>query len=456
LERRGILSNKTINVIKSVVHPFPTNWDDSTVKQLSTHQNKFVDDSLRGVYLAAQCLFLIGQYEDCFNLLRPLVLIDDDESMTDLTTSNHHAPFIASKSGGICQMSSLYCLVGKCFFAMDNRAKALNALLMSLKVDMACLESLEFIVEHGLLNEKARVEYYDRAFDSYETVTNDWLKVYYRKILSIPCDRGSISVERSACMSRTICSEVKLFETDDGPALLRKADFFFRRRFFSDAYNCSKRSYFLDPHDNHCLSVYVASLVQLKHLTELFYLAHELVSSFPKSSTSWYTVGCYYWCLAQMDIAQLYFLKANQIDKRNVKSWIMLGHVLSHQEENEQAISAYRTAIRLLPDNFLPVLFIARELLRANHDILALQILVVTSKFCCHDPTILNEIGVANFKLRNYSDALKSSADAIGLNDLLITHSCTDLFFNVHNKSHEIEVVFLCVFLSLFLLQLQI
>jgi anaphase-promoting complex subunit 6 len=406
------------------VNPFPAlilTGDDFTAEHKSNNQNVLVADSLRAVYIAAQCLFLIGQYEDSINLLNPLLMIDDNESVTDLMTEHYNSFTITNT--GISQISALYCLVGKCYFALDNRAKSSSMLLMSLKIDMTCLESLDFIAEHGLLNETAAVEFYNQSFNNNNC---SWLKVYYRNFLNIPCERTSIE---NNCVSAS-CRDFN----DDGPELSRKAGVFFRRNFIENAYQVSKRAYFLDPHNNHCLSIYVASLVQLKQLTELFYLAHELVNSFPKSSMSWYTIGCYYWCCAQMDIARSYFCKSTQIDKRNVNSWVMLGHVLSHQEENEQAISAYRTAIRLLPDNFLPMLFIARELLRANYDRLALQILVATLKFSnSHDLTILNEIGVAYFKLNNFSDALSTLSDAIG-------RDFVDNFANNFSQSRDCEI----------------
>jgi cytochrome c-type biogenesis protein CcmH/NrfG len=47
----------------------------------------------------------------------------------------------------------------------------------------------------------------------------------------------------------------------------------------------------------------------------------------------------------------------------------MLGRVLSAQEEREHAISALRTACRLLPGDHRPVVLMSKELV-SRHDLL--------------------------------------------------------------------------------------
>lgn len=51
---------------------------------------------------------------------------------------------------------------------------------------------------------------------------------------------------------------------------------------------------------------------------------------------------------------------------RFVYSWIALGHALSAQDESEHAINVYRTAMRLVPGNYYPVVLLARELVRLS------------------------------------------------------------------------------------------
>ncbi len=122
-------------------------------------------------------------------------------------------------------------------------------------------------------------------------------------------------------------------------------------------------------------------MVELKLNTELYYLGHELVASNPKAALSWYCVGCYYWCCNTLDLAQKYIQKSTKVDKKYANAWVMLGHIFSAQEESEHAVSAYRTAMRLLPGNHTPMMFMAKELLRTNYLSLASHLLV---SVMCH------------------------------------------------------------------------
>ena len=56
-----------------------------------------------------------------------------------------------------------------------------------------------------------------------------------------------------------------------------------------------------------------------------------------------------------------------KLDKRLANAWVVLGHVLAAQEESEHAISAFRSASRLLPGDHLPLVYMAKELVRTNY-----------------------------------------------------------------------------------------
>lgn len=45
---------------------------------------------------------------------------------------------------------------------------------------------------------------------------------------------------------------------------------------------------------------------------------------------------------------------------------MLLGHVLSLQQENEHALAAYRTVSRLLPCDYRPLVYMAKELVIIN------------------------------------------------------------------------------------------
>jgi len=95
------------------------------------------------------------------------------------------------------------------------------------------------------------------------------------------------------------------------------------------------------------------------------------------------------------------------MDKKFAKAWVMLGHVLSAQEESEQAISSYRTAIRLLPGDHRPMVYMAKELVRTHFLSLAQHILIGALELCPRDPGVLNELGVVYMKQDKLSLAVE-------------------------------------------------
>lgn len=101
------------------------------------------------------------------------------------------------------------------------------------------------------------------------------------------------------------------------------------------------------------------------------------------------------------------------MDKKFAKAWIMLGHVLAAQEESEQAISSYRTAIRLLPGDHRPMVFMAKELVRTNFLSLALHILLGALELSPLDPSVLNELGVVYMKMDKLPLALVQFEQAV-------------------------------------------
>jgi len=109
--------------------------------------------------------------------------------------------------------------------------------------------------------------------------------------------------------------------------------------------------------------LYIAILIDLGKLGDLYYLAHKLVSSNPTMGISWFAVGAYYYSVGKFDLARKYFEKANKIDKHFVACWIAFGHSFAALDESEQALSAYRTAARLFPGCHVANLCIGMEYL---------------------------------------------------------------------------------------------
>jgi anaphase-promoting complex subunit 6 len=71
------------------------------------------------------------------------------------------------------------------------------------------------------------------------------------------------------------------------------------------------------------------------------------MDSFPESHISWFTIGCYYYCIGKQENARKYFRKCLLLDKSFICALIGIGHSFSAQDEIDQALSAYRHAARL-------------------------------------------------------------------------------------------------------------
>lgn len=82
--------------------------------------------------------------------------------------------------------------------------------------------------------------------------------------------------------------------------------------------------------------------------------------------------------------------------------WVGFGHSFAYQGEHDQAMSAYRTASRLLLSSHVPLLCIAMELSFVNNYNLALQHISQARALEPNDPLIYNEMGVIAFKTKKY------------------------------------------------------
>lgn len=113
--------------------------------------------------------------------------------------------------------------------------------------------------------------------------------------------------------------------------------------------------------------VHICCLVDLRRASELFYYAHQLVDSRPRSALSWFAVGSYYLLIGKSDVAQRHFSKASRLNPRFVEAWVAYGHSFAAQDESDQAMSAYRAAQRLYAGSHVPLLFLGMEHIKTNN-----------------------------------------------------------------------------------------
>ena len=399
LEHKGLLSAQFIHDLSLVLSP------RSPLAESQLAASEDMQNVLSGIHLAAQCLFNLEQYNDCIYLLDPLLHFDRNDTAGSAAAVSRARGFFGQLSQSQTQtqiniMSSIYSIVGRCFDMLDNGPNAICAFIIAIKIDPACVEVVDYITVNGMLSKADKRSLF---YDVEKLVADrEWLENYFRFQLLEDVEASGISTSSST--SEPVPSAMML---------VRRAGHFFEMQAPMDAYRLARQAYTLDPFDGRGLLVYIASMVELGLKTELFYLGHELANNYPKLAVSWYAVGCYYFICKKLELAQKYLQKATKINKRFARAWIALGHVLAAQEESEHAISAFRSASRLLPGDHRPLIFVAKELVRTNYLPLALHILTAALELSPQNPIILNEMGVIYLKQDRLQLALEHLTNAV-------------------------------------------
>lgn len=85
---------------------------------------------------------------------------------------------------------------------------------------------------------------------------------------------------------------------------------------------------------------------------------------------------------------------------------MLLGHVFSALQESEHAVSMFRTVSRLLPCDYWPMLYMAKEFVKTSNYAMALHILLAALEMCSNNVVILNELGVVLMCLGRHEEAL--------------------------------------------------
>ncbi|KAK4529217.1 hypothetical protein CCYA_CCYA01G0074 [Cyanidiococcus yangmingshanensis] len=119
------------------------------------------------------------------------------------------------------------------------------------------------------------------------------------------------------------------------------------------------------------IPLFVTLLAHHHDLVTLFRYAHQLVEDFPRSAESWYAVALYYYASGKYDTSRVYFQKATLLNNSLAYVWVAYGHAFAAVDDSEQALAAYRTAMRLRPDDPWPMLYVGMEFARQNHSNLA-------------------------------------------------------------------------------------
>ena len=132
--------------------------------------------------------------------------------------------------------------------------------------------------------------------------------------------------------------------------------------------------------------------------------------------------------MKKYDIARKYFTKCNQLNKHLPEGWVALGNCYAAQDESEQALSAYRTCLRLFPGCHYANLYIGMEFIRTNNLKTALTAFQDSLMISVKDPLVYNEIGVVFYKQKYFEEAeshFKTGLELCGEDKSLVSQTLT-------------------------------
>ena len=324
--------------------------------------------------------------------------------------------------GTVNPIAVLCFLRGKVYEILENRSRASLWYEVALFCDVYCFEAFDALVDGQLppSKEKNLIDKLDSlgAFDDDEK----WLKLVYECRLNK--NNFLINTEEQFEKLSTIVADEKSLPTHANNTVLNhlgndldcavdKAESLYQLHDSQRSYSLTRHIRLKDPYHLRCIPVHLASLVELKYKSELFYTAHLLIESYPNNHLSWFAVGCYYYCIGRYDAAGRFFLKATSCNSSFTEAWVALGHAFAAQDESDQAMAAYRTASRLFVGCHIPVLYTAKEYLRTNNVALAGQFCRQANIMCPTDPFVMNELGIVYYRQQRYHDAQKYFLKAI-------------------------------------------
>jgi anaphase-promoting complex subunit 6 len=170
-----------------------------------------------------------------------------------------------------------------------------------------------------------------------------------------------------------------------------------------------------DPLRASALPTHLAAAATLGKRNELFARGHELVRADPASGVAWYAVGLYYACAGQHNAARRFLAKCTTVAPGFAPGWLAYGHAFAAQDETDQALAAYRTAMRLFPGTPAPMLLVGVEYGRAANWALARQFLGAARDACPGDPAPHHELGCVALRAGEPAAAQAAFEEALRL-----------------------------------------
>ena len=268
-------------------------------------------------------------------------------------------------------------------------------------MDVYCEEALDRLcVHHSLSAEEEKLLLSDLPFRKQCSPEEEqMLRILYQAKL-----RHSQKTDLRRC-----CTEEAGLKplADNSDIIWSVAYSHFCSKNLSACYELTKKELQRDPFHPNLLQLYVMCCVEKRKPEELFSLGHKLVSSFPASPLSWFTVSCYYLTIQNHQNARKYLTKVLSLDGNFAPAHIAFGISFATEGEHDQAISAFSKAARVMKGSHIPLMQLGREYYITGSSATAVRFMKSALTISPDDPSLLQEIGVMLTNAGNLDKAVK-------------------------------------------------
>lgn len=399
--------------------------------------SKIVLRDLRFRYLAAQCLQELNEWNQCLSMLGEEVKVDEHGNLSNA------ANIYLDKDRGEINITAAICFLrGKAYEALENRSQARSWYKAAIKADPLCYEALECLIENHMLtcDEEANL------ISSLQFGSEDgWLSSFYSCLIKkydkeIVVEAKFRDLENESC--KTDQSNPSFFRTlkTNNDLLACKAEYYHQCGEYQKCFELTSVLLEKDPFHIKSTLVHLAAAMELGQSNELYLMACNLVKDYPQKASSWFAVGCYYYCIKKYDQSRRYFNKATSLDRTFPPAWIGYGNAFAAKEEGDQAMSAYRTAARLFPGCHLPALYIGMECMRTHSYKLAEQFFMQAKSICSSDPLVYNELGVVAYYMKEYKKAVWWFEKTLALIPTALSETWEPTLVNIAHACRKLEM----------------
>ncbi|CAJ0577612.1 unnamed protein product, partial [Mesorhabditis spiculigera] len=235
--------------------------------------------------------------------------------------------YLDEKSKELRLLSAFLCRLGKAFLAVENRTAALRFIWTAWLRDKYNMEAEELINRYNFAEGKKRQQQWEKFINrrTYHSPPNDPRSLFVQAQQQF----ANNNVKAAYNYTKLIMNHYGIYK----PALL----------------------------------IHVNCAVSLKDTKTLFTLAHDLVDRSPHDEISWYTVALYYFVIGNNATAKNFMNKTTMMNRAFGEAWVAFGHILSAENEHEQAMNCYLKALRLLDRHQDLFVFLAMEYCRTNN-----------------------------------------------------------------------------------------